>query len=193
MVSIFTKLSILYFSCCLADFLASFVSSALAFLEKTHLGKGEATYLVVSPVSSAIERTRVVFDPGGDPEKACPPQACCLARRCPPAAPLLLSTPPPHQLSAGPPGCAWVQQPQDCGSGTAHTDGPPRPLRRFLPQTHNHASSLAPHPSCVLESRASLSFLECILSDWRQLPLEAGKINTLSTLLRVFPFCWKTD
>lgn len=124
MVSIFTKLSILYFSCCLADFLASFVSSALAFLEKTHLGKGEATYLVVSPVSSAIERTRVVFDPGGDPEKACPPQACCLARRCPPAAPLLLSTPPTSCLQ-GPQAAHESSSPRTVAPGQRTQTGLP--------------------------------------------------------------------
>lgn len=45
MVSIFTKLSILYFSCAWQTFLASFVLLALAFLEKICLGKGETTYL----------------------------------------------------------------------------------------------------------------------------------------------------
>lgn len=42
MVSIFTKLSILHFSCAWQNFLASCVLPALAFLEKTHLGKSES-------------------------------------------------------------------------------------------------------------------------------------------------------
>lgn len=45
MVSIFIKLSILYFSCAWQTFLASFVLLVLAFLEKTYLAKGETTYL----------------------------------------------------------------------------------------------------------------------------------------------------
>lgn len=67
------------------------------------------------------------------------------------------------------------------------------------PQIHNHASSLALLPSVCFKAGPFfflfffflVSF--SVLSNWRHLLLEAGKINTLSTLLRGFPFCWKMD
>lgn len=166
---------------CLADFLASCVLPALAFLEKTLLGKGETTSLVEPPASLATEWTGLALDPGGDTWESMPPASMLLG-------PIL----------APPPRCFWAPHQVSARAPRPHTDGPPGTVDGPTPDPQPCLFSRPP-PICVLQSRAiffSFFFFLVsfsLLSNWRHLLLEAGKINTLSTLLRGFPFCWKMD
>lgn len=71
--------------------------------------------------------------------------------------------------------------------------GPARTLWTVLPQIHHHPL-LSPSSRLYASMQSFPPYTPnplplSVLSNWRNLPLEAGKINTVTTLLRGFPFC----
>lgn len=142
-------------------------------------------------MSSALERTRVALDPWwvGVPEKACtppPPPACCLVPSRPPTPPA--ASEPPHQVSTRAPRPRMPPAAPGSVAPWQRSGGPACTLWTVLPQIHHHPL-LSPFSHLYASMQSFPPETPSLLSNWRNLPLEAGKINTLTTLLRGFPFC----